>query len=140
MVFAGDELGLTGSFGEAARTPFPWDRPELWDRHTLATYRALAALRRRSTALRRGGLRWVTAEGDRMAFLREAPGERLLVLAARAAGDPVPIPAGPLGLTGEAANVVGGAAPLRAQTSSTDPAPTVVLPGDGPTFQVWQLA
>jgi alpha-glucosidase len=140
MVFAGDELGLTGSFGEAARTPFPWDEPKRWDRHTLATYRALAALRRRSTALRRGGLRWVAAEGDRLVFLREAPGERLLVLAARAAGDPVRLPAGPLGLTGEAANVAGGAAPLRAQSLPTDPAPTVVLPGDGPTFQVWQLA
>lgn len=134
MVFAGDELGLTGSLGEAARTPFPWDEPELWDRNTLAAYRSLAALRRGSVALRRGGLRWVAAEGDRLLFLREAPDERLLVLAARAPGPPLRLPSRPLGIAGEAVNVYGGAASLAAGTG------TVVLPGDGPTFQVWQLA
>ncbi|WNV74555.1 alpha-amylase family glycosyl hydrolase [Geodermatophilus sp. DSM 44513] len=135
MVFAGDELGLTGTSGEAARTPFPWHAPETWDGQTLDAYRALAALRRRSTALRRGGLRWLAADGDVMAFLREAPGERLLVLARRAPGRPLRLPAVPLGLTGEAPNVHGGAPPLVADATST-----AVLPGDGPTFQVWQLA
>ncbi len=133
MIFAGDEIGLTGTFGEAARTPFPWDRPEDWDRHTLSTYRSLAALRRSSVALRRGGLRWVTATGDSLAYLREAEGERLLVLATRAPGDPVRLPAAPLGLAGKAPNLFGGAPALRSDGTG------VVLPGDGPTFQIWQL-
>ncbi|RBY83886.1 glycoside hydrolase family 13 protein [Geodermatophilus sp. TF02-6] len=134
MVFAGDEIGLRGTFGEDARTPFPWNRPDSWDRHTLATYRELAALRRGSPALRRGGLRWVAAAGDTLCYLRESADERLLVLARRAAAPPLRVPADLLGLAGEAPNVSGGGAPLRVRDGRD-----VVLPGDGPTFQVWRL-
>jgi alpha-glucosidase len=133
MVFAGDEIGLTGTFGEDARTPFPWQRPETWDRCTLDTYRTLAALRRGSPALRHGGLRWVAANGDVLAFLRESPDERLLVLARRAAGEPLTLLTAQLGLAGETPNVFGGAPGLRGDGL------TVELPGDGPTFQVWRL-
>ncbi|GAB3946240.1 hypothetical protein GCM10027614_39430 [Micromonospora vulcania] len=45
MIFAGDELGLTGTNGESSRTPMPWHRPESWDARTFAAYRALIALR-----------------------------------------------------------------------------------------------
>ncbi|UOY00176.1 glycoside hydrolase family 13 protein [Blastococcus sp. PRF04-17] len=134
MVFAGDEIGLTGTFGEDARTPFPWQREDTWDRHTLDAYRSLAALRRGSPALRRGGLRWVVAQGDTLAFLREAPEERLLVLAQRSSADPVSVPAAGLGLGGEAPNVFGGAPALVSREGA------VALPGDGPTFQVWRLS
>ena len=134
MIFAGDEIGMEGVLGEDSRRPFPWHRPETWDTVTFARYRALAALRRSSPALRRGGLRWVTAEGDQLTFLRESGEQRLLVLAARGPHLPVRLPAGELGLTDEAGNVYGGAAPLRPDGG------TVTLPGDGPTFQVWQLA
>jgi alpha-glucosidase len=133
MVFAGDEIGLTGTFGEDARTPFPWDSPEAWDRHTLDVYCALADLRRGSVALRHGGLRWAAAAGDTLAFLRESPEERLLVLATRCGGEPLCLPAASLGLAGEAPNVFGGAPAL------TDRGSGVVLPGEGPTFQVWRL-
>jgi len=135
MVFAGDEIGLEGVLGEDARRPFPWHRPERWDRVTLGRYRGLAELRRSHDALRRGGLRWVHAEGDALAFLRESEQERLLVLATRAAHQPVRLPAGTLGLGAEAPNVYGGGTPLRAGTDGL-----LTLPGDGPTFQVWQLA
>ena len=134
MVFAGDEIGLRGTFGEDARTPFPWNREDTWDRHTLDSYRKLAALRRDCRALRHGGLRWVAAVGDALAFLRESPEERLLVLALRAESPALQVPAALLGLTREAPNVFGGAAALRAE-----PGVDVVLPGDGPTFQVWRL-
>ena len=40
MVFAGDELGLEGDWGEDARRTMPWDRPESWDADLLASYRA----------------------------------------------------------------------------------------------------
>jgi alpha-glucosidase len=46
MVFAGDELGLEGAWGEDARRTMPWDRPESWDEELLGEYKALIALRR----------------------------------------------------------------------------------------------
>lgn len=135
MVFAGDEIGIEGVGDPGTRQPFPWQRPETWDRATLGHYRELAALRQASHALRRGGLRWAHAEGDALAFLRESEHQRLLVLAARAGTGPLRLPTGALGLGGEAPNLYGGAEPLR-----PDPDGSVTLPGDGPTFQLWQLA
>jgi alpha-glucosidase len=135
MVFAGDEIGLEGTDGEDARRPFPWHRPRRWDHGTLGCYRALGTLRRSHDALRRGGLRWAHAKGHALAFLRESRRERLLVLAARAPHRGVHLSGAGLGLRGEAANIYGGAGPLR-----PGPDDTLTLPGDGPTFQVWQLA
>jgi alpha-glucosidase len=135
MVFAGDEIGMEGVLGEDARRPFPWHRPDSWDRRTLATYRELAALRRSHRALRRGGMRWAHAAGDALVYLRESEQERLLVLAARAPHDPVRIPAALFGLDGEAETVYGAAPRLLRGADGA-----VTLPGDGPTFQVWQLA
>jgi alpha-glucosidase len=135
MVFAGDEIGMEGVGDPGTRQPFPWHRPEAWDRATLGHYRELAGLRRANHALRRGGLRWAHAEGDALAFLRESERQRLLVLAARAGHGPLRLPTGALGLAGEAPNLYGNADPLR-----PDPDGSVTLPGDGPTFQLWQLA
>jgi alpha-glucosidase len=135
MVFAGDEVGVEGVGDPGTRQPFPWHRPGTWDRTTLHRYRKLAALRRANHALRRGGLRWVHAAGDALVYLRESERQRLLVLAARAGQGPLRLPTGALGLGGEAPNLYGAADPLRG-----DPDGYLTLPGDGPTFQLWQLA
>ena len=88
MVFAGDEIGLTGVDGDGARQPMPWDEAR-WDRAVLDAYRRLGALRRTSGALRHGGLRWVHADDDVLVFLRESRDERVLVQVAR--GDHAPV-------------------------------------------------
>lgn len=131
MVFAGDEIGLEGDWGEDARRTMPWGRPETWDVPTLDGYRALVALRRSSAALARGGIRYAHVSPDAIAYLRELPGDRLLCLAARAGHDPVRLPLVHLDcavfetLYGGDVQVQGGEA---------------VLPADGPAFHAWRLA
>jgi alpha-glucosidase len=127
MVFAGDELGLEGSWGEDARRTMPWDTPESWDAELFAVYARLIALRRSSDALARGGIRYAHVSDDAIVFLRESPSERLLVLAARAPHESVRLALDarelePL-LGGEAVTVNG----------------IVELPGDGPAFHVWRV-
>jgi alpha-glucosidase len=73
MVFAGDELGLEGAWGEDARRTMPWDRPDAWDDVLLDTYRRLIRLRRSSDALARGGCRWAHVDADCLAYVRAAP-------------------------------------------------------------------
>ncbi len=86
MVFAGDEFGATGDWGEDGRVTMPWDDAEARDMRTMADYRALLALRRSHSALAGGGLRWVHVGADLVSFLRETVDERVLVVVARAAG------------------------------------------------------
>ncbi|BCJ41424.1 alpha-glycosidase [Actinoplanes ianthinogenes] len=132
MIFAGDELGLTGVNGEHSRTPMPWRRPETWDRRTLGEYHALLALRRARPALRAGGLRWAHAAGDTLAFLRESRDDAVLVVARRAAGEPLRLAGLPAGIDGE--NLYGGADSLKVGTDGC-----IEINGDGPTFQVWSV-
>ena len=121
MVFAGDELGLEGDWGEDARRTMPWSRPETWDTTPLEGYRALIALRRSSAALAHGGMRYAHVSADAIAYLREAPGERLLCLAARAGHEPIRLPLAALGCTaletlhGGDADLGGGDAVLPAR-------------------------
>jgi alpha-glucosidase len=132
MIFAGDELGLTGTNGEHSRTPMPWNATDGWDMRTLARYRALARLRGGTPALRDGGLRWVHADGDLLVFLRENTDDTVLVAARRAAGSPVRV----TGLAPHAwgDNLYGGAEPLKAGVDGS-----IEIDGDGPTFQVWSV-
>jgi alpha-glucosidase len=132
MIFAGDEIGLTGANNEQARQPMPWDRPGEWDGGTLAVYRALIALRRSCAALRHGGLRWVHADGDCLAFLRESADESVLVVARRASGEPVGLTGLPGGTRWE--NLYGGAAPLYTERDGS-----TTVDGYGPTLQVWAV-
>ncbi|MET4135174.1 glycoside hydrolase family 13 protein [Pseudarthrobacter sp. PvP090] len=87
VVFAGDEFGLKGYNGEASRTPMPWDDPDRILADLRNDYAALAALRRDQPALTGGGIRWLHAEGDALAFVRETAGSAVLVVVTRAAAD-----------------------------------------------------
>ena len=118
MVFAGDELGLEGEWGEDARRTMPWDspRPPLFEH-----YRRLVALRRSSEALARGGIRYAYVDADVIAYLRETGDERLLCLASRAPHDPVRLPFTSL------------------ETLYGADAEDGVLPADGPSFHIWRI-
>ncbi len=131
MVFAGSELGLEGDWGEDARRTMPWSRPESWDDELGDGYRELIALRRRSSALARGGIRYVHVSEDAIAYLREARDEIVLCLAARAAHAPIRLDLGALGGR-ELETLYGGDASL-----ATDEA---LLPGAGPAFHAWRVA
>jgi alpha-glucosidase len=131
MVFAGDEVGVTGDTSDLARAPFPWD-DERWDDDLLDGFRSLIAARRSSAALRRGGLRWVHAGADSLTFLREAPDERVLVHLARAPHDPVVLDTAPLGV-GDVVPPLHGAHPLVPVDG------TITLPGGGPAAHYWTL-
>ncbi|NUU31155.1 glycoside hydrolase family 13 protein [Arthrobacter sp. C9C5] len=87
VVFAGDEFGLKGDNGEFSRTPMPWTDPGRILTDLRGTYASLTALRREQPALTGGGLRWLHARGDALAFVRETADSTVLVVVARAATD-----------------------------------------------------
>lgn len=91
MITYGDEIGMEGEFGEDGRKPMPWDKTE-WDQEIYNHYQDLIAVRRHSSALRTGGLRWVHVDEDALVFLRESPGETALVHAARSAHPSITFP------------------------------------------------
>lgn len=123
VIWAGDEFGLTGIDGEDSRTPLPWDRvgdAEVAER--IALYGRLAGLRAAHPALAEGGLRWLHASADAIAFARETPGETLVVVATRGAAEL------PLGVEGLAPIV------LEGPVSATGDA----VRAEGACFGVWR--
>jgi alpha-glucosidase len=125
MVFAGDELGLEGEWGEDARRTMPWSRRDRWDTALFEEYRRLIELRRSTEALARGGIRYLYVDADVIAYLRETAEERLLCFASRAPHEPVRVPFPSLEtLHGDDAEIVGGDA---------------LLPAEGPSFHVWRI-
>ena len=131
MVFAGDEIGLEGEWGEDARRTMPWDRRETWDTEVHAAYRRLAALRRKSTALARGSQRYAHVSSDAIAYLRESAGEVVLCLAARAEHERIRLSQQTLGAT--------SAETLYGDDLHID-GDDVVLPAGGPAFHAWRIA
>jgi alpha-glucosidase len=121
MIFAGDELGLEGAWGQDARRTMPWDDPDTWDEQLLREHRRLIALRRSSDALARGGIRYVHLGDEAIVYLRETKLERLLCLAARAPHDPISVPFPNL------------------ETLYGHDAIDGRLPSDGPAFHVWRI-
>jgi alpha-glucosidase len=130
MVFAGDELGLEGEWGEDARRTMPWNRPDTWDTGLLDEYRRLIALRRSSAALAHGGISFVFVDDDVIAYMRETRDERLLCLATRDRHEPVRLSLA--ALDARALEPLYGA---EARIDSGD----ALLPAAGPSFHVWRL-
>ena len=84
-IFAGDEIGLEGSWGEDSRRTINWEDRSGWDLDFYASVKKLIKLRKESSALINGGLRWVAVEKDYLAYLRESKNESTLIFIARSA-------------------------------------------------------
>lgn len=83
-VYYGDEIGLSGGFDPDNRRCMPWDEAE-WDMDLRAHYQRMIRLKRELPALRRGCFQMVEAEGGLLAYLRQSPEQRLLVIGVREA-------------------------------------------------------
>ncbi len=83
-VYYGDEIGMVGGNDPDCRRCMIWDEGE-WNVGRREFYQKLIRLRRTSPALGHGGFQILYAAGQTLAFLREAPTERLIVVVRRAA-------------------------------------------------------
>ena len=82
-IFAGDEIGVEGSWGEDARRTINWEDRSGWDLEFFTEVKKLVRLRKSQDALINGGLRWVSVENDYVAYLRESKKQSVLVLVSR---------------------------------------------------------
>jgi len=82
-IFAGDEIGVEGSWGEDARRTINWEDRSGWDLEFFTEVKKLVKLRKSHDALINGGLRWISVENDYVAYLRESKKQTLLVLVSR---------------------------------------------------------
>ena len=113
---------------DAARSPGAGRRPGTHER--LASTRAVFAARAGSRALRHGGLRWLSIGADSMTFLRESPGESVLVHAARSDHTPVRLP---VAVAGRELTGLAGTPDLHADADGA-----VTLPSHGPGIGIWR--
>ena len=84
-IFAGDEIGMRGAWGEDSRRTIDWADRSKWDLEFFSAVKKLVSIRRTSDALAYGGLRWLKVEDDYIVFLRESKKETLLVVITRKA-------------------------------------------------------
>ncbi|MBW7982107.1 maltodextrin glucosidase [Enterobacillus tribolii] len=77
-LYYGDEIGLDGENDPFCRKTFPWDE-QRWDAGLFDVSRKMAALRRESVALRRGGCQVIYCRGETLVFVRTYEHETWLV-------------------------------------------------------------
>ena len=106
MVYYGDEVGLQGDTSDLGRVPMPWT-DDSWDAATLDAYRSLIGVRRNSTALQRGGLRWLYTDDDVVVFARESLDDTVVVQVSRGPHHSVELDLTAAGITGELAVMFG---------------------------------
>jgi alpha-glucosidase len=90
-VYYGDEIGMVGSNDPDCRRCMIWEKHQ-WNAERREFYQKLIRLRLTSPALRHGGFQILYAAGQTLAFLREIPEERVIVVARRAADGLVALP------------------------------------------------
>jgi len=76
-IYYGSEIGLDGGKDPDNRRTMPWDETD-WDRDLLAYHKRLITLRKESPALKHGGYQELYADGEAVAFSREAPEQHIV--------------------------------------------------------------
>jgi alpha-glucosidase len=134
-VYYGDEIGMDGGNDPDCRRCMIWDEQE-WNSGRRAFYQRLVRLRRSSPALRHGGFQFLYAAGETLAFIREAPEERLVIIARRKADDLPALPVRHGGLPDGLVlqEVISGTETLVEQGQLS----LASLPGAG--IQIWRCA
>lgn len=80
-IYYGNEIAMEGGGDPDCRRPFDWKAMEEPERKaTLDLYRRLAAIRKESTALRRGGFRTLLAKEQIYAYARQQGEETIVVV------------------------------------------------------------
>jgi len=82
-IFAGDEIGLEGSWGEDGRRTINWDDRSQWDHDFMGQVQQLIAIRKGNDALINGGLRWLATEKDFILYIRESQEQSIIVFVSR---------------------------------------------------------
>lgn len=90
-IFYGDEIGLAGMGDPANRRCMEWE-PRRWNHELRDRYRTLIRLRRSAPALISGGFQLLHTARELIAYLREAPGQRIIVVVRRGADDVLELP------------------------------------------------
>ena len=83
-IYYGDEIGMAGGHDPANRGAFPWHKPETWDTDSPARIPAADRPARRRPALRRGSFRFLHAQDEVVAYVRQL-GDEIVVVAINAA-------------------------------------------------------
>lgn len=78
-LFYGDEVGLTGAQDPDCRKGFPWDESN-WDHDLLNYTKAVTALRKEQSTLRRGSYQRLYSDKRVFAFVRKYKQKTLIVL------------------------------------------------------------
>ena len=78
-IYYGDEIGVEGGHDPLNRSAFPWDQNH-WNLNLLHEFQRLIALRRQSTALRRGSYATLHAGGGVFSFIRRYNSEGVVVV------------------------------------------------------------
>ena len=82
-IFAGDEIGLEGAWGEDGRRTINWEDRSDWDHGFMAQVQKLIKIRKSNDGFINGGLRWIVVADDYVFFLRESKKQNLLVFVSR---------------------------------------------------------
>ena len=146
VIFAGDEVGLTGVNGEHARKTMPWQDPARWDDQVHEIYQNLIEVRTDNPAIADGGLRWLVVDQDAVVFLRETAESAVLVSLSRAPWDGATIPVhladrapGWGEPTSSPARASAGPELLYGNHELTRDGDVFHLPGNGPAVHIWRL-
>jgi alpha-glucosidase len=84
-IYYGDEIGMKGEADPDCRRCMEWDEQK-WNDSIREHYQSLIQLRKDAKALREGGFQLLLTEDESVAFLRELPQQRIIIVAQRAGG------------------------------------------------------